>query len=88
MGSRRNELRNAAGLILKLRIIVAVQDLKISFFKQILVPSHFVCPGDGTAPSPPGFGTPDKKGNFCESIRLQNVSNYPSLLVVWFRDLN
>ena len=31
-------LRNAAGLILKLRKIVAVQDLKISFCTQILVP--------------------------------------------------
>ena len=39
MGRRRNELRNFAGLILKLRIIVAVQDLKITFFiMQILVP--------------------------------------------------
>ena len=38
MGRRRNELRNAAGLILKLRIIVAVQDLKIIFYMQILFP--------------------------------------------------
>ena len=55
MSRRRNELRNAAGLILKLRIIEAVQDLKISLYKQILVPSyfwllppHFVCSADGT----------------------------------------
>ena len=41
MGRRRIELRNAAGFILKLRIIVAVQDPKISFYKQILVPFHF-----------------------------------------------
>ena len=48
-------LRNAAGLILKLRKIAAVQDLKISFCTQILVPPpfwlvppHFVCSGDGT----------------------------------------
>ena len=41
MGRRRDELRKAAGLILKLRIIVAVQDLKISFYKQILVPPTF-----------------------------------------------
>ena len=54
-GCRRNELRNAAGLILKLRKIVAVHDLKISFYMQILVPPHFwlvpphfVCSGDGT----------------------------------------
>ena len=38
-GRRRNELRNAADadLVLRLRIIVAVQDLKISFYKQILL---------------------------------------------------
>ena len=40
-GRRRNDLKNAAGLILKLRIIVAVQDLKISFDEQILVPPTF-----------------------------------------------
>ena len=39
MGRRRNELKTAAGLIFKLRLIVAVQDLKISFYKQILVPT-------------------------------------------------
>ena len=56
MGRRRNELRNAAGLILKLSIIVAVQDLKISFDKQILLPPRFwlvpfcfIYSGDGTA---------------------------------------
>ena len=38
MGGIRNELRNAAGLISKLRIIVDAQDLKNSFYKQILVP--------------------------------------------------
>ena len=42
MGRRRNELRNAAGLVLKLRIFVAVQDMMISFYTQkvqfILVP--------------------------------------------------
>ena len=55
MGHRQNELRNAASLILKLRIIVAVQDLKISFHMQILVPPyfwlvppHFFCSGNGT----------------------------------------
>ena len=47
MGCRWNELRNAAGLILKLRIIVVEQDMKISFDKQILVPFHFVYSGDG-----------------------------------------
>ena len=41
MGRRQNEPRNAADLILKLRIIVAVQDLKISFYVQILVPPTF-----------------------------------------------
>ena len=41
MGHRQNELRNAAGPILKLRIIVAVQDMKISFYMQILVPPIF-----------------------------------------------
>ena len=57
MGHKQNELRNAAGLILELRITVAVQNLKISFYMQILVPPlllasappHFVCSGDGTA---------------------------------------
>ena len=34
MGRRRNELRNAAGLVLKLRLFVAVQDLIISFYTQ------------------------------------------------------
>ena len=38
MGRRRNELRNAAGFIFRLRIIAGVQDLKISFYEQILVP--------------------------------------------------
>ena len=42
MGRGRNQLRNAAGLFLKLRIIVAVQDMKIYFYKQVLVPSHLV----------------------------------------------
>ena len=46
-GRRRNELRNAAGLILKLRKIVAVHDLKISFCRQILVPPPLLA----TAPS-------------------------------------
>ena len=55
MGRRRNELRNAAGRILKLRRIAAVQDLKFSFYMQILVsprywlvPPHFIRAGDGT----------------------------------------
>ena len=55
MGHRQNELRNAAGLVLKLHVVVAVQDLKISFYMQILVPLYFwlvppriVCSGDGT----------------------------------------
>ena len=38
MGNRRDELRNAAGLIFKSRKIVALQDLKISFYMHILVP--------------------------------------------------
>ena len=60
MGRRQNELRNAASLVLKLRIFVAVQDLIISFYTQKvqfvlvpprfrLVPPHFVCSGDGTS---------------------------------------
>ena len=56
MGHGQNELRNAAGLILKLRVIVAVQDMKIGLYMYILVPPHFwlvpphfVCSGDGTA---------------------------------------
>ena len=55
MGHTQNELRNVAGLILKLRISIAVQDMKISFYMQVLVPPyfwlvppHFVCSGDGT----------------------------------------
>ena len=55
MGSRRIKPRNVAGLISKLRVIAAAQDLKISYYMQILVPpyfwlvpSHFVCCGDGT----------------------------------------
>ena len=39
MGRRLNKVRDAAGLILKFRIIVAVQDLKISLYMQILVPT-------------------------------------------------
>ena len=38
MGRRRSELRNADGLILKLPISVVVQDVKVSFYKQIPVP--------------------------------------------------
>ena len=34
MGCRRNELRNAACLILKLRMFVAVQDLNSSFVRK------------------------------------------------------
>ena len=34
--------------ILKMRIIVALQDLKISFYNKILVSPHFVCYGDDT----------------------------------------
>ena len=41
MGRRRNDRKNAAGLILKLRIIGAVQDLKIRFCMQISVPPTF-----------------------------------------------
>ena len=41
MGRLRNELRNAAGLVLKLHIIFAVQDLTISHYMQILVPPTF-----------------------------------------------
>ena len=59
MGRRRDDLRNATGLVLKLRISVVVQDLIISFYTQKvqfilvpplfgLVPPHFVCSGDGT----------------------------------------
>ena len=55
MGSSRNKLRNVAGIILRLRINVAVQDLKISFYMKILVPPyfwleppHFVYSGEGT----------------------------------------
>ena len=55
MDRRQNELRNTACLILKLRLIVAVQDLKISFYKQNLVPQrswlvppHFICSDGGT----------------------------------------
>ena len=55
MGRRQNELKNTAGLVLKLRIILAIQALKISFYKQILVPAHFwlvpphfASSGDGT----------------------------------------
>ena len=51
MGRRQNELGNAAGVVLKLRIFVAVQDLIINFYTQkvqfILVPPP---------PPPPAFG--------------------------------
>ena len=55
MDRGQNKLRNASDLILKLRIIVVVQDLKVSFYIQISVPPprfwlvlpHFVCSGDG-----------------------------------------
>ena len=42
MGRRRKDLRNAAGLILKLRIFVAVQDLNNSFYRQKF--NLFYCP--------------------------------------------
>ena len=55
MDHRQKGLRNAANPILKLRVTVAVQELKISFYMQVLMPSyfwlvppHFVCSGDGT----------------------------------------
>ena len=74
MGSRRDELRNAAGLILKLCVIVAVQDLKISFYMQILVPPHFWlmpphfnCSGDGTV-----FHE-EKKNKIAQSERKTNT---------------
>ena len=34
MGQRQNDLRNAAGLVLKMRKFVAEQDLIISFYTQ------------------------------------------------------
>ena len=54
MGHGQNELRDAAGLIFKLRIIVAVQFKDQSLYANFsapqfwLVPPHFVCFGDGT----------------------------------------
>ena len=69
VGCRRNKLRNAAGLIglffldmntelLELRVLVAVEDIKISFICKSsvyfraphfqLVPLYYVCSGDGT----------------------------------------
>ena len=38
MGRRQNEFGNAASLVLKLRMIVVVRDLKIRFYEQILAP--------------------------------------------------
>ena len=62
MGRRRNKQRNAAGLIdlsfldmnkelLKLCILVAVQDLKISFYMQGLVYFSAPPPLSASAPS-------------------------------------
>ena len=48
MGRRRNELRNTAGLVLKLHIFVAVQDLIISFYSRKV---QFIL-----VPPPPAFG--------------------------------
>ena len=41
MGHRQNEVKNAARPIFKLRIIVAEQDLKISFYMQVLEPPPY-----------------------------------------------
>ena len=54
MGCKQNELRNAAGLILKLRIIVAVRSKDQSLYAKFSAPSllasapHFICSGNGT----------------------------------------
>ena len=48
IGRRRNELENAAGHVLKLRIFVAVQDLIIGFRTQKV---QFI-----SVPPPPPFG--------------------------------
>ena len=40
-GPKAKRVRNTAGLVLKLRIVVAVKNLKISFNKQILMSPHF-----------------------------------------------
>ena len=91
MDRRRNELRNAAGLTLKWRIIVAVQDLKISFYQKILVPPYFwlvpphnVCSGDGIAPSPtctPKTGYFHDKAEISKQINLQ--VHFRLLLKIW-----
>ena len=57
MGRRRNELRNAASFILKLRIIVVAVRYEDQFLYANfsapphfwLVPPHFICSGNGTA---------------------------------------
>ena len=61
MRRRRNELRNAACLILKLRVIVVVRSEDRFLYANFsaptqfwLVPPHFICSGDGTAHNPHG----------------------------------
>ena len=56
MGHRQNELRNAAGLVLKIAHNFNHTRSEDQFYTQILVhpyfwlvPPHFVCSGDGTA---------------------------------------
>ena len=57
MGLRRKDAKKRCRPCSKLRIIVAVSDLKIIFYMQILmhpptlwlVPPHFICSGGGTA---------------------------------------
>ena len=88
MDRRRNKLRSAASLILKWRIIVPVQDQKISFYKKILVPTHFwlvpphfVCSSDCMALSPtctPKTGYFHDKAEISKQIILQ--VNYRLLL--------
>ena len=55
MGRKRNELRNAASLILKLRIIVAVRSEDRFLYANFSAPPpllasapHFICSGNAT----------------------------------------
>ena len=77
MGRRRNELRNVAGLISKLRIIVAIRSedpllcAKFSAPHFWLVPPHFICSG---------YGTGGKAIKHCSEINKTSLISHLTLI--------
>ena len=73
MSRRRNELKNTAGLILKLRIIEAVQDLKISSIAPSL---RLLCRRHCCSPKMLKCVTPQKQVHLCiKAFKGHNTTN-------------